>query len=97
MAIVWLESLGDLQRDRDSSTFVLEQINTAQQRSRDPSNSSTNSLKSAGSSASTNLQQQHSKQPWQKLKIKIYQLRKSRAPQNVRIIETLESVQADLK
>lgn len=51
MPIVWLESLGDLQRDRDSSTFVLEQINTVQQRSPDPSDSSTNSLMSAGGSA----------------------------------------------
>lgn len=50
MPIVWLESLGDLQRDRDSSTFVLEQINTVQQRSPDPSDSSTNSLMSAGGS-----------------------------------------------
>lgn len=63
MPVVWLESLGDLQRDRDSSTFVLEQINTVQKLDPTPSESSTNSLMSAGSSPSTNLQRQHSKQP----------------------------------
>lgn len=52
MPIVWLKSLemADLQRDGDSSTVVLEQINTVQQHSPDPSENSTNSLTIAGSS-----------------------------------------------
>lgn len=60
MPIVLLESfeMADLQRDRDST--VLEQINTVHQRSPDPSDSSTNSITSAGSSPSTGLQQQSS-------------------------------------
>jgi len=61
MPIVLLESfeMADLQRDRDS-TVVLEQINTVHQHSPDLSDSSTNSITSAGSSPSTGLQQQSS-------------------------------------
>lgn len=62
MSIVWLESLGDLQRDRDSGTFVLEQINTVQQRAHthptqpqpSPTAQQTASA-SSGSSATVNL------------------------------------------
>lgn len=87
--------MADLQRDRDSSTVVLEQINTVHQHSRDPSDSSTNSLTSAGSSPSTSLQRQSSNFD----KKTNYQMRKKEsATEHVRfiIIESLENVQANL-
>lgn len=88
--------MADLQRDRDSSTVVLEQINTVHQPNPDPSDSSTNSLTSAGSSHSTSLQRQSSN--LDKNLITNCAKEKKSATEHVRfiIIESLENVQADL-
>lgn len=102
MPIILLVSLemADLQRDRDS-TVVLEQINTVHQRNPDLSDSSTNSIMSAGSSPSTGLQRQSSNLDKNLI---TYCARKKKkkeeksATEHVRfiIIESLENVQADL-
>lgn len=88
--------MADLQRDGDSSTVVLEQINTVHLRSPDPSDSSTNSIRSAGSSLSTSLQRQSSN--LDKNLITNCTKKKKSATEHVRfiIIESLENVQADL-
>lgn len=90
--------MADLQRDRDSSTVVLEQINTVHQHSPDPSDSSTNSLTSAGSSPSTSLQRQSSNLDKNLITNCAKKKKKKSATEHVRfiIIESLENVQADL-
>lgn len=93
--------MADLQRDRDSSTVVLEQINTVHQRGPDPSDGSTNSIirvqevlslsRPACSGEAATL----TKKPNYRLRKK---KKKKSATEHVRfiIIESLENVQADL-
>lgn len=99
MPIVWLESLGDLQRDRDSGTFVLVQINTVQQRAHThptqprPSPTAQQTVfTSAGSSSSTNLRQAN---PFNKKNL-ITNCKCHRICPFFLIMETRENVQADL-
>lgn len=96
------------ERDKDSSTVVLEQINTVHQPGPEPSDSSTNSNTSAGTSHSTGLQQQRSNldknlitnctKKKKKREERKKKKKKLSVTEHVRfiIIESLENVQADL-